>query len=439
MKFKLSGSVIKRCFKDFIYLNDMRLHILTLLSSDAEKVIEFVREWRSKEEICKFFMDEFDISERLAEEYYLDIIEPLIKNGIIASDELSSASHFTPLSTQNNHEMTDEENDMLQYMLMNNIFWGVTLELTFSCNLRCPHCYISKQDRQEMTTKEWKSLIFQLREANVANIVFTGGEIFTRKDALEIIEYASSLNFMIDIFTNGTLLKQETLNRLNELNIHSIQCSLYYAVPEKHDSFVKMAGAFDKTIQCLKLAKELGVLTVLKTCLMECNWEEYDGLKDIAEKLGADFQCTYIIMPSKDGNLIPTEHKVRKRQIIRELGLKLKADKRVVDREIHENECLCSAGHISLSVDSYGDIYMCNAMGIKLGNVKEDDISEIWKNSPELIKWRRNTRKNMPGCFVCEYRKSCVFCPGKALKETGSYLQCYEDARMWAKELHEIN
>lgn len=290
-----------------------------------------------------------------------------------------------------------------------------------------------------MSTKEWKSLIFQLREANVANIVFTGGEIFTRKDALEIIEYASSLNFMIDIFTNGTLLKQETLNRLNELNIHSIQCSLYYAVPEKHDSFVKMTGAFDKTIQCLKLAKELGVLTVLKTCLMECNWEEYDGLKDIAEKLGADFQCTYIIMPSKDGNLIPTEHKVRKRQIIRELGLKLKADKRVVDREIHENECLCSAGYTSLSVDSYGDIYMCNAMGIKLGNVKEDDISEIWENSPELIKWRRNTRKNMPGCFVCEYRKSCVFCPGKALKETGSYLQCYEDARMWAKELHEIN
>ena len=53
MKFKLSGSVIQRCFKDFIYLNDMRLHILTLLSSDAEKVIEFVREWRSKEEICK--------------------------------------------------------------------------------------------------------------------------------------------------------------------------------------------------------------------------------------------------------------------------------------------------------------------------------------------------------------------------------------------------
>ena len=134
------------------FLNDMRLHIFTLLSSNAETVIKFVREWRSKEEICKFFMDEFDISERLAEEYYLDIIEPLIKNGIIASDELSSASHFTPLSTQNNHEMTDEENDMLQYMVMNNIFWGVTLELTFSCNLRCPHCYISKQNRQEMST-----------------------------------------------------------------------------------------------------------------------------------------------------------------------------------------------------------------------------------------------------------------------------------------------
>ena len=170
MKFKLSGSVIQRCFKDFIYLNDMRLHILTLLSSDAEKVIEFVREWRSKEEICKFFMDEFDISERLAEEYYLDIIEPLIKNGIIASDELSSASHFTPLSTQNNHEMTDEENDMLQYMLMNNIFWGVTLELTFSCNLRCPHCYISRQDRQEVSHLTAKAGGFQRRLVHGLNV-----------------------------------------------------------------------------------------------------------------------------------------------------------------------------------------------------------------------------------------------------------------------------
>ena len=443
MRFKLSDSVIQRNLDDFVYLNDMKLHVLTLLSPDMAKTIDFMHEWKSKEDICKFFIDEFQIDEGLAEEYHTDVIQPLVKMGVIVSDSVHEnhqlSQHITTAGNVTNSEMTKEENDMLEYMVMNTIFWGVTLELTYSCNLRCPHCYISKQDRKEMTIEDWKSLILQLRRANVANIVFTGGEIFVRKDALEIIEYASSLNFMIDIFTNGTLLTQEVLNKLKDLNIHSVQCSLYYAVPEKHDNFVKMAGAFEKTTQCLRTAKKLGLLTVLKTCLMECNYEEYEGLKDIARELGADFQCTYIIMPSKDGSIKPTEQKIKERLIIRELGQKLKADKKVVDREVYENECLCTAGYSSLSVDSYGDIYMCNAMGIKLGNVKQHDISEIWEHSPELIQWRKITRKSMPDCLVCEYNTSCVYCPGKALKETGSYLQCYEDAKTWAMELHEIN
>ena len=435
---KLSDSVIQRCLKDFIYLNDMRQHVLVLLSSDSATAINFMNKWRSKKEILSFFMDEFQIDKKLAEEYYIEMVSPLVETGIIISDS-DSENHLIDICKPDyNHEITREENDMLEYMVINNIFWGVTLELTFSCNLSCPHCYISKQNRKEMTTQEWKSLIMQLRNIGVANIVFTGGEIFTRKDALEIIEYASNLNFMIDIFTNGTLLTDEMLIKLKDLNIHSLQCSLYYAKREKHDDFVKMVGAFEKTINCLKQGKNLGFLTVLKTCFMECNYEEYEGLKSIAEELGADFQCTYLIMPSKNGSLVPLEQKIKTMQAIHILGQKLKADGKVTNREINGNECLCTAGYSSLSVDAYGDIYMCNAMGIKLGNVKQQDISEIWSNSPELIKWRGITRKSMPDCLVCEYNASCIYCPGKALKETGSYLQCYEDAKIWAKELHEI-
>lgn len=44
---------------------------------------------------------------------------------------------------------------------------------------------------------------------NVVEVTFTGGDLFVREDTFEILEYAFQKGFAINIFTNGTLLKDE--------------------------------------------------------------------------------------------------------------------------------------------------------------------------------------------------------------------------------------
>lgn len=90
----------------------------------------------------------------------------------------------------------------------------VFFELTYACNLKCEHCYLStdiNSSKTKITLKRAKEVIDQLRELGVVDITFTGGELFNHPDALEIIEYACRYNFIISILTNGTLLNRNMI------------------------------------------------------------------------------------------------------------------------------------------------------------------------------------------------------------------------------------
>ena len=92
---------------------------------------------------------------------------------------------------------------MSQYDSVNALF-SVQFELTFRCNEHCRHCYCPRENdiKSELTTDEIKHIIDDLREMNVVDLTFTGGDLFMRKDTFEILEYAYSSGFTINIFTN---------------------------------------------------------------------------------------------------------------------------------------------------------------------------------------------------------------------------------------------
>ena len=60
--------------------------------------------------------------------------------------------------------------------------YTVTIELTYRCNEQCRHCYVVQKNLPELTTKQIKAVIQSLRDMNVMNLVFTGGELFVRPD-----------------------------------------------------------------------------------------------------------------------------------------------------------------------------------------------------------------------------------------------------------------
>ena len=68
----------------------------------------------------------------------------------------------------------------------------VSLEVTRRCPLECQHCYnnLAMGDlparNRELTKEEYFAILGELADMGVIWLLFTGGEIFARKDFLEI-------------------------------------------------------------------------------------------------------------------------------------------------------------------------------------------------------------------------------------------------------------
>src|SRR5947208_15933799 len=85
---------------------------------------------------------------------------------------------------------------------------GVQLDLTYRCNERCVHCYLDHDDHGELNTIEIKDILDQLADAGVFFLTFSGGEVFMRRDFLELVAYARQLQFNVKVKTNAVMIRE---------------------------------------------------------------------------------------------------------------------------------------------------------------------------------------------------------------------------------------
>ena len=325
---------------------------------------------------------------------------------------------------------------MSQYDSVNALF-SVQFELTFRCNEHCRHCYCPRENdiKSELSTDEIKHIIDDLREINVVDLTFTGGDLFMRKDTFEILEYAYSLGFTINIFTNGTLLKDDDFYRIKKLYPRSVHFSIYNYIPEKHDAFTQLPGSFKKTTDAIKKCKLLGIPINIKVSLLDENYNDVEGIIKLAEELGTTIQISLQITPTNEGGMESTKHRLNSakmyaeimKKIDRKILLSCEGDFVSLEKNRHKS-ALCGAGAFSLNINPYGEVFPCNALLLSCGNVRKSSIKEIWNNSETLERVRNFTLNQLKGCENCKDKYYCDFCPGSAMQETGDPLMRYSEA-----------
>lgn len=129
------------------------------------------------------------------------------------------------------------------------------LKLTEKCNSKCIHCDIWKQDRgnNELTTNEWLNAIDNIRKwTGPAYLVLTGGEIFLRKDATNIIRHASSKGMVVEALSNGLLLNKDLCEQIVLTNPYQFTMSLDGITPETHFSVRNVKGMHEKITEAVK-------------------------------------------------------------------------------------------------------------------------------------------------------------------------------------------
>jgi radical SAM protein with 4Fe4S-binding SPASM domain len=91
-------------------------------------------------------------------------------------------------------------------------------------------------------------------------------------------------------------------------------------------------------------------------------------------------------------------------------------------------------GNGFLFISHTGDIQPSGFLPITAGNVRTDDIVEIYRRSPIFVDLR-NPEKLKGRCGVCEYREVCGGQRGRAYGITGDYLEsdpaCSYQPQQW--------
>jgi len=301
---------------------------------------------------------------------------------------------------------------------------NVHLDVTYRCNERCVHCYLDHDDHGEMTTAEIKGVLVQLADAGVFFLTFSGGEVFMRRDFLELVEYARQLQFNVKVKTNAVMIREYEAQRLRALGVEQIQISVYSDRPEIHDAITKLPGSLKRTIKAIRFLKSQGLKVTIANVLMTANMFEHAGVQALAKELGVTYTLDPTITPKMDGDTSILELRIPGK----ELNKVFRTESLIGNVEefcappppAGEDEMEsypCSAGHTACYISPYGDVFPCVQFPLPSGNVRRQNFLDIWRNSPQLADVRSIRAKDLPVCSTCSHVGSCTRCPGLAYME----------------------
>jgi AdoMet-dependent heme synthase len=301
---------------------------------------------------------------------------------------------------------------------------SVHIDVTYRCNERCVHCYLDHDDKGEMTTQEIKNVLDQLAEAGVFFLVFSGGEVFMRRDFLELVEHARKLLFNVKVKTNGAMIHEAEAKRLRELGVEQVQISVYSHRPEVHDAITKLPGSLKRTVNTIKFLKSQGLKVTLSNVLMTVNREDERGTRALAKRLGVEYTLDPTVTPKIDGDTSILSLRVDPDNLDElfqddELVGNSKEYCRPpdpVDGEVLEGHS-CSAGHTACYISPYGDVFPCVQFPLPTGNVRRQKFADIWYRSPQMNEVRSIKVKDLTVCSSCTHAASCTRCPGLAYME----------------------
>jgi AdoMet-dependent heme synthase len=333
------------------------------------------------------------------------------------------------------------------------------VETTNLCNLRCRHCYADSALKRpdEISTETLKGLLDDFAEMGVLQVFLTGGEIFSHRDAVDIIRHARTKPFSTQIFTNGLLITEEKLARIPAGQ--SFFISFDTADPERtvrgRMDFPKLRNAFEmmrkhghvfRTAISVHRNNIHDAEEIFDWCAdngyPRPQWVEthpvgrallHPGIllrpEDVDEVFEVYKRCMdrYSSDPSAEPATAGAADGGATRRAADEIrGVDTIQFCQRLERAVGQEKC----GRSVVYVNSRGDVYPCsNCMSGQLhraGNITERSFADIWENGFDEFRDIRFSDHTVCGeCPVAREGNWCQFrCPPLARNLTGDPKGC---------------
>lgn len=300
----------------------------------------------------------------------------------------------------------------------NHQLYSVIFELTPRCNLNCIHCYLNDHHcSKELTYEKVVEIIDILYAKEVLFLTFTGGDIFTRKDFLDIYLYAKKKGFIIELYTNGVLINEEIIKIFKQYPPLLVDISLYGSCEDTYFKVTGVAHVFTKVIHNIELLIDAGIRVSLKAPILNIYYDELPQIKAIAENYHIPFRTGFEIFPTIDNDDSVQQYAVPLPKALKyefsEFALRPRTFGNEEDFEIVnllEKRPLfrCKLGRASCAIDFEGKMCPCMSYRHAGETITIDNFDRIWESFQRYPQMKASKEYQ---CLSCEAYDFCDICP----------------------------
>lgn len=342
----------------------------------------------------------------------------------------------------------------------------VIWEVTRACALKCLHCRAEAQytaDPRQLSLTEGKRLIDDIANLDSPLLVFTGGDPLMRPDLFELIQYATEEKKLSVSMTPSATprVTEDAIRKAKEAGLSRWAFSLDGSTAEIHDHFRGTKGSYEMTMRGIEYLKELQLPIQINTTVSKYNIDDLENIAEKVREMNAVLWGVFFLVPTGRGMvkdmISPAEQErvmkwMAKLQSRMPYGVKateaphyrrvfLQQKKAVAaagrsagngpmagERPLKREDLLGRApkgvndGDGFVFISHIGEVYPSGFLPVVCGNVREQSLADIYRNSP-VMRELRNKSLLKGKCGVCEFKELCGGSRSRAYALTGDYLE----------------
>lgn len=324
-----------------------------------------------------------------------------------------------------------------------NTPYSITILPTMRCVASCCYCYADRESfryRREFDLLLFKRLLKEIEAFGIESIQFSGGDLFCRRDAFDIIECTLSAGIYPNIPTKFPLTQNQA-RRLARIGLSTIQVSIDALNPEIIDALVSLSGYGKKIVKTIDDLGEEGIRVRTNTVLTPYNIKDAVNLAEyLAQKphvFKCSFGCYYRSLYYHRDDLFCSPSDIHEFEIafnkIRNMfpqkamffsgapfdpHLKNEAER----VSIFMKRAACTIAKRGVIVLPDARVTVCEELygneDFVIGDLTTQTLTEIW-NSPKALRFVRPNQKEIPDgpCKDCSDFHQCTEGLGRCIRD----------------------
>lgn len=330
----------------------------------------------------------------------------------------------------------------------------VIWEMTRACALACVHCRaeaIPHRHPDELTTEEGERLIDRVAAFGPRKPLFvlTGGDPLRRRDVAALVRYGVGQGLSVALTPSGTAaVTRARLEELRDAGLARVAVSLDGSSAEAHDAFRRVRGSHRFTMRIIDDARELGLPLQINTTVCRQTAGDLPAIAKTVEEAGVVLWALFFLIPvgraTADQGLgageiedvlqwavdlqgrvpfgIKTTEAPHYHRVLAQRGTVAGLPSaQGAPNPIGRAGRAVTDGNGFLFIDHLGEICPSGFLPLRAGNVRRDDLVEVYRDHP-LFRSLRDPDLLAGRCGRCEFRDRCGGSRARAYAATGDPL-----------------